>query len=94
MFWLFFPLGLEKNQVDIEKVIKESTLAAILSRENLTLALKRVEANKGVPGVDAMTTEKLRKYVFKPSGELTSAILSRASACGRRAAHMMRSSKS
>ena len=76
MFWLFFPLGIERNQVDIEKVIKESTLAAILSRENLTLALKRVEANKGAPGVDGMTTEELRKYIFEHPGELTSAILS------------------
>jgi len=54
----------------------EITLEAILSRENLTLALKRVEANKGAPGVDGMTTEELRKYIFEHPGELTSAILS------------------
>lgn len=52
------------------------TLEAILSRENLTLALKGVEANKGAPGVDGMTTEELRKYIFEHPGELTSAILS------------------
>ena len=69
-------MEIEKNQVDIEKVIKESTLAAILSRENLTLALKRVEANKGAPGVDGMRTEELRDYIFEHPGELTSAILS------------------
>ena len=64
------------NTAQDQSAFTEITLEAILSRENLTLALKRVEANKGAPGVDGMTTEELRKYIFEHPGELTSAILS------------------
>ena len=64
------------NTAQDQSAFTEITLEAIRSRENLTLALKRVEANKGAPGVDGMTTEELRKYIFEHSGELTSAILS------------------
>lgn len=38
-------------------------LENILSRSNLTRALKRVEANKGAPGVDGVSTEHLRDYI-------------------------------
>lgn len=65
------------NTAQDQSAFTEITLEAILSRENLTLALKRVEANKGALGVDGMTTEELRKYIFEHPGELTSAILSR-----------------
>lgn len=64
------------NTAQDQSAFTEITLEAILSRENLTLALKRVEANKGAPGVDGMTTEELRKYIFEHPDELTSAILS------------------
>lgn len=64
------------NTAQDQSTFTEITLEAILSRENLTLALKRVEANKGALGVDGMTTEELRKYIFEHPGELTSAILS------------------
>lgn len=64
------------NTAQDQSAFTEITLEAILSRENLTLALKGVEANKGAPGVDGMTTEELRKYIFEHRGELTSAILS------------------
>lgn len=64
------------NTAQDQSAFTEITLEAILSRENMTLALKRVEANKGAPGVDGMTTEELRKYIFEHPGELTSAILS------------------
>ena len=53
------------NTAQDQSAFTEITLEAILSRENLTLALKRVEANKGAPGVDGMTTEELRKYIFE-----------------------------
>lgn len=64
------------NTAQDQSAFTEITLEAILSRENLALALKRVEANKGAPGVDGMTTEELRGYIFDHPGELTSAILS------------------
>ncbi len=38
-------------------------LEQVLARENLLAALKRVEANKGAPGVDGVTVEDLRSYV-------------------------------
>ncbi|ABD11459.1 hypothetical protein E0F15_20240 [Frankia sp. B2] len=33
------------------------------SRENLSVALRRVEANRGAPGVDGMTTAELRPWL-------------------------------
>ena len=38
-------------------------LEAILSRQNLLEALRRVEANKGAGGIDGVSTEHLREYV-------------------------------
>ncbi|MER5889506.1 group II intron reverse transcriptase/maturase [Streptomyces sp. NPDC001941] len=36
---------------------------AVFSKENLLAALKRVEANRGAPGVDGMITEELRPWI-------------------------------
>ena len=35
----------------------------VVSRDNIFRALHRVEANKGVPGIDGMTTESLRPFL-------------------------------
>lgn len=35
----------------------------IVDRENLKLALKRVEGNRGAPGINGMTTKELRAYI-------------------------------
>ena len=38
-------------------------LEAVVERENMIAALRRVEANKGSAGVDEMTVESLRPYL-------------------------------
>ena len=38
-------------------------LEEILSEENMTLAYKRVVANKGASGVDGITTEEVKDYL-------------------------------
>jgi hypothetical protein len=43
--------------------ISMALLENILSWSNLTKALKRVEANKGAPGIDGVSTEHLRDYL-------------------------------
>ena len=35
----------------------------VLERENLTIAMKRVESNGGAPGIDGMTVKDLRSYL-------------------------------
>jgi len=35
----------------------------VMSRENLALALRRVERNAGAPGIDGMTTRELRPWL-------------------------------
>lgn len=51
------------------------TLEEILEHANLSKALSRVEANRGVPGVDRMGTDELRDYISAHPHELTSAII-------------------
>lgn len=38
---------------------------AVVERENMTQALRRVQANKGAPGVDGMTVDELLPYLHK-----------------------------
>ena len=38
-------------------------LEDILERENMFLALKKVERNKGCPGIDNLSTEEMREYL-------------------------------
>ena len=59
-----------------ETTFTDITLEAILAPYNLKEALKRVEANKGAPGVDGMRTDELRDHILRHPGELTSAIRS------------------
>lgn len=51
-------------------------LEQILSRENLLLAIKRVEKNKGSHGVDQMPVESLRKHFVENWTSLNHQILS------------------
>ncbi len=41
----------------------DSLMEEVCQRDNLWKALKRVQANKGAPGVDGMTVRKLPKYL-------------------------------
>ena len=41
----------------------DSLMEEVCQRDNLWQALKRVQANKGAPGVDGMTVRKLPKYL-------------------------------
>ena len=41
----------------------DELMARVLERSNLTIALKRVEANRGSAGVDGMTTSELRPWL-------------------------------
>ena len=43
----------------------EALMEEVLRRENLRTALKRVQANKGAPGVDGMTVDELPDYLRK-----------------------------
>ncbi|MEK4496871.1 hypothetical protein [Ureibacillus sp. FSL W8-0352] len=40
-------------------------LNQILSRENMLQALKRVEQNKGIHGVDKMPVQNLRQHIVE-----------------------------
>ena len=42
---------------------EEQLLEAVVERENMWSALRRVERNKGAAGVDNMTVEQLRAYL-------------------------------
>lgn len=50
-------------------------LEAVLSKANLSHALKQVLANKGAPGVDGMSTEELVPYIKAHPNELSQAIM-------------------
>jgi RNA-directed DNA polymerase len=50
----------EKTGPRADKLMEE-----VLRRENLIVALKKVQANEGAPGVDAMSVEELPKYLKK-----------------------------
>jgi RNA-directed DNA polymerase len=41
----------------------EQLMEAVVERENMKLALKQVERNRGAAGVDKMTVEQLRTYL-------------------------------
>jgi len=64
---LSIPAASERGRNDIAEV-KEEMLERIISKDNLNLAYKRVEANKGSSGVDGMTVGELLLYL-KQQGE-------------------------
>lgn len=52
-------------------------LSKILSKDNLELAYKSVDANKGAPGIDEMTTKELKQYFRKHHEEIIEQIKTR-----------------
>ena len=52
----------------------QKLLEAILHRDNLNRAYKRVKANKGAPGVDGMTVEEALPWLKEHGKEMTEAI--------------------
>ena len=55
--------------------LAQGLIEAMLSREKLERALRRVEANRGAPGVDGMRTEELRPYLRAHWGRLKQELL-------------------
>ena len=49
----------------------------ILSEENLKEAIKKVKANKGAPGIDKMTIDKLDEYFDIHKEEIINSIINR-----------------
>ena len=54
----------------------QKLLEAILYRDNLNRAYKRIKANKGAPGVDGMTVEEALSWLKEHGKEMTEAIRS------------------
>jgi RNA-directed DNA polymerase len=50
-------------------------MESICERENMLKALKRVESNKGKPGVDGMKTTQLRKYIRRHWDKIKTALM-------------------
>ena len=55
--------------------VEPELLEAILDRQNMNKAYKRVKANKGAPGIDGMTIEEALPYLRKHKDELIGRIL-------------------
>jgi len=49
---------------DVHREQEPSLWERMLSKENLLVALDRVEFNRGAPGVDGMTTAELRPWLL------------------------------
>ena len=54
---------------------EDRLMESICERENMLKAFKRVESNKGKPGVDGMKTTQLRKYVNRHWDKIKTALL-------------------
>lgn len=57
-------LRMTKQEPESERTA-ERLMEEICERENLKKALKRVQQNKGAPGIDGMTVEELPRYLKK-----------------------------
>jgi len=55
--------------------VKLDLLEQVLDHRNIMKALKRVEENKGAPGIDGMKTKELRAYLVANWKDLRSELL-------------------
>lgn len=71
--------GLRDIPAQSEGSIREAAIRGLMeqvaSRDNMRAALKRVEQNKGAPGVDGMRTSELRPYLMRHWGDLKECLL-------------------
>ncbi len=65
----------EAKAKPVAPVLAQGLMEAMLSRELLEGALRRVEANRGAPGVEGMRTEELRSYLRAHWGRLKRELL-------------------
>ena len=56
--------GSAHSTEDVHREQEVSLWELMFSKENLLAALDRVEVNRGAPGVDGMTTAKLRPWLL------------------------------
>ena len=63
-----------ENNVTNANKSRERLLEAILGRDNMNKAFKRVRSNKGAHGVDGMTVDELLRYLKENGAQLRQAI--------------------
>jgi RNA-directed DNA polymerase len=64
-----------EGQAPLVPTLAEGMIEAMVSGKCAETALRRVEANKGAPGVDGMGTDELRPYLMKHWKHLKQALL-------------------
>jgi group II intron reverse transcriptase/maturase len=72
---LVFSADEPERRKPVEPVLAEGLIEAMVSGRAAEAALRKVEANKGAPGVDGMRTEELRPYLTKHWKQLRQALL-------------------
>jgi len=72
---LVSPADERGRRKPVEPVLAEGLTEAMVSGKKADAALRRVEANRGAPGVDGMRTEELRPYLMKHWCELKQALV-------------------
>ena len=60
----------EKPESGETEIREPGLLEAILDRENLNRAYKRVKANKGAPGIDGITVDEIGAYLKEHQQEI------------------------
>ena len=73
------PAACEEPQTftafDQGRALTQFLMEAVVDRENLNRAYRRVKANKGAPGVDGMTLRELGDWIKEHKQELLAALL-------------------